>query len=417
MKLIWHEQKTPPALYAALGFAALFLCATPTPHSLALRQGSFVIAALILLFSTDRKELAATFAALPLKGVFAAWGALAVLSLLWAVAPAYSAGEIKAEVIYPFFAYAVFFALARGGIQLRILYSALIATLVAIAAASAWLRLTTGNVTDAAWIFNGIGSYSTLVVVALPFFVLLWVRAGWVWRLSMLAALWLVLAPLWYANTRAAWVAIALALGTMLSLVAARAPTLHARGRLAIVLLTVAVALPVLFVDVLAKRQGMEGSDLSAIAETTANVDPRPALWRFAAEKIGERPLTGYGFGIRSFTYAFPEVPQKNVVLWHTHNLILEYAVQLGIPGVLLLFVIFGSVVHACWRIYGRSNDGGLIWLGAAGIALTIGVFAKSMTDIFFYRENGLLFWALIGTVLGYAHHSRARHAGPTPLG
>lgn len=408
MKLTWEDRPTPAALYWALGFATVFLCAAPAPHTIALRHIALVIAATIAIFALGRRGLADVWRDLPLKGVFAAWAALALLSLLWAVTPAYSAREIKNEVFYPFLTYAVFFAIARGGIQLRILYSALTAMLIATAATSAWLRLNTGNVGNPAYIFNGIGSYSTFVVAALPFAVLLWMRAGWIPRLLMLASLWLVLAPLWYASTRTAWIAIALSLGAMLSLIAARAPTLHTRRRVVVALLAVAVALPLLFVEILAKRQGMEGRELSAIAETIASVDLRPGLWRFAVEKIGERPLTGYGFGIRSFTHAFPEMAQKSEIMWHTHNLILDYAFQLGIPGVLLLALIFGAVARASWQIYRRSDDSGLIWLGAAGIALAVGVFAKSMTDVFFYRENALIFWALVGTVLGYARHAHA---------
>lgn len=411
MKLTWKDQPTSPALYWALGFATVFLCAAPAPHTIALRHTALVIAAVIAMFALGREGVKQALRDLPLKRVFAAWAALALLSLLWAVTPAYSAREIKNEVFYPFLTFAVFFVVARGGLQLRILYWALTAMLLATAATSAWLRITSGNVAEPAYIFNGIGSYSTFVVAALPFAVLLWVRAGWAARIAMLPGAWLILAPLWYANTRAAWVAIALSLGTMLALIAARAPTLHARRRVAIALLVTVVALPLLFVEILAKRQGMEGRELADVAEATASVDPRPALWRFAIEKIGERPLTGYGFGTRSFTHAYPDMTQRNAMLWHTHNLVLDYAFQLGAAGVLLLAVLFGTVILKFWRIHRESNDSGLIWLGAAGIALAVGVFAKSMTDVFFYRENGLMFWALVGTVLGYAHHTRAQRA------
>lgn len=411
MILIWRDQTLPRALTWAVGFATVFLFALPAPHTIALWQTSFSIAAFIVFFSVGPHDLKKLLAAMPLKAVFVAWALLALLSLAWAVMPSYSLREIKNEIAYPFMAYFLFFVLARGGLQLRIFYGAAVAMLIAAAMSSAWSRITGGEVSAPAYAFNGIGSYSTFLVAALPFAVLLWVRTTFVVRIGMLVALPVVLAPLWYATTRAAWVAIALALGTLLALVATKAPTLHFRRRAAIALLVVVVVTPLLFVEILAKRQGMEGSELPAIAETIANVDQRPALWRFVADKIGERPWTGYGFGVRSFAYAFPEMAKANLMLWHTHNLVLDYAFQLGVLGVVLLLAIFGSITREFWRIHRYSEDTGLIWLGAAGIALVVGVFTKSMTDIFFYRENAVLFWSLVGTVLGYTHHSR--HSRP----
>mgnify|MGYP006866175926 CR=1 FL=1 len=42
-----------------------------------------------------------------------------------------------------------------------------------------------------------------------------------------------------------------------------------------------------------------------------------------------------------------------------------------------------------------------LLAVGAAGLALVVGVVAKNMTDDFFVRHNALLFWSLTGAALG----------------
>jgi len=42
-------------------------------------------------------------------------------------------------------------------------------------------------------------------------------------------------------------------------------------------------------------------------------------------------------------------------------------------------------------------------------MAMMAGVVVKNMTDIFFYRDNSLLFWSLVGLTLGYAKYREQR--------
>lgn len=336
---------------------------------------------------------------------------LALVSIAWAVEPWYSAREVKNEVLYPFLAYFVFFAISRGGNQLQLFYAGALTVLFGAALSSGWARLTTGEATAPAYLFNGIGSYSTFLIALLPFGILIWVRAGVVMRVALLIAFVFILAPLWYAHTRIVWVAATLTMATLLSLVATRASTLGFRRRAAIGLIAVVFAMPAIFVEILGKRQGMETRSLTDIAQTTASGDPRPALWRLTMTKIGERPWTGYGYGTRSLAIAFPEIPRRNGELWHAHNVVLNFGVQLGVPGMILAVVIFGTILRRFWQIYRDRSDNAYTWLGAAGIALVVGVFTKNMTDVFFYRENALIFWALVGTVMGYYHHTRNKPA------
>lgn len=389
------------------GLAALFLFALPLPHAIALRQVAFTIAFWTMVFAL-RGFATIPFRQLALTKPFIAWAILATASLAWAVNPAYSLGEIKSEVVYSAVAFLFFYAITRNALQLRIFLWALIAALVAGAASAVigWYR--TGSITEATLLYNGVGSYSTFLVALFPFLALTWISTG-VWRTRIALALLtpLVFAPLWMSFTRNAWFAIGISLFLLLILMVGKSHVRHMRARLVIALVLVGTFTPLLLLNVLANRLGVEPS-LGPVALATAGNDPRPALWTFVAERIAERPWTGYGFGVRTFNYAFPQIAEQNNVLWHTHNLILEYGFQLGVLGIAVLAWIFVAITREFWRLY-ESNERRTSLLGAAGIALVAGVLAKSMTDIFFYRENALLFWSLAGIALGYARHQTRR--------
>jgi O-antigen ligase len=73
----------------------------------------------------------------------------------------------------------------------------------------------------------------------------------------------------------------------------------------------------------------------------------------------------------------------------------------MGIPGMIVLLIIFIAIAREFASLY-RSRDDTCSKLGAAGLAIVAGIVVKSMTDIHLGRNNSLLFWALIGMMLGY---------------
>jgi O-antigen ligase len=80
----------------------------------------------------------------------------------------------------------------------------------------------------------------------------------------------------------------------------------------------------------------------------------------------------------------------------------------MGIPGILVLMLLFFSILREYWRFY-KSVDVRLQWLGACGLAMVIGVLMKNMTDHFFSRDLSLLFWSLVGMTLGYGKRLQDR--------
>jgi len=52
--------------------------------------------------------------------------------------------------------------------------------------------------------------------------------------------------------------------------------------------------------------------------------------------------------------------------------------------------------------------------MGICGIAVTIAMVTKNMTDDLFWRTDALLFWALVGLLLGYGTRLKSTEASGT---
>src|SRR6185295_6138284 len=121
-----------------------------------------------------------------------------------------------------------------------------------------------------------------------------------------------------------------------------------------------------------------------------------------------QRPLTGYGFG-RGLMHDTlrAKFGSLDINLWHAHNLVLEAALQLGVPGVLLLLLLLGALVRQGWR-YAMSDDDLSAAGGMALIGLVAGMVVRNMTDSLFGRQNSLLFWGVAGVLLAIGLRRRA---------
>jgi len=141
--------------------------------------------------------------------------------------------------------------------------------------------------------------------------------------------------------------------------------------------------------------------------------DPRGDLWRFAAGRIAEHPWVGAGIGKWALRDVF-DAHFHDVLRLHAHNVFLNRALEMGLPGVAVFAALLGSVVVLFWRL-AASDDARTAALGAAGLALVAGVVVKNLTDDFFVRQNALLFWSLTGAALGAASVREAPGAAGRP--
>lgn len=383
--------------------AALFLFILPVNHTIALRLIALILAwAVAVQISYSKHDTPD----LPLKIPIFTWAGLALLSLLWAEDPLYSLREVKDEIGYGLVTFFTFFVLSKN----RKAFLFFVATLTAgFLFLSGTIAL--AHTRFAEWRAEGfpgnVGTFSTYLVTVLPFLVLAIIynlKHKWLAYVSFIALAFLLLYTGYLTLNRAIWPATLLSgiIFGVLYFIKAERP--RAKNSALLVLLVFSGMALFQFISV-TEEKSLTLQQPASI-KLSISKDLRIPLWRYTAEKIAANPVLGAGFGKRVLEN---ELKAKfgNTNLWHAHNLFLNYAMQLGVAGVAVLIFLFFSIYREFWRLY-CVNDEKVYLLGICGIALVTGVLAKNMTDDFFVRDNALLFWALVGMILGLGNRQMA---------
>jgi O-antigen ligase len=231
------------------------------------------------------------------------------------------------------------------------------------------------------------GVVSTYVVTVLPalFWIAVedpncsWRRVGW-----LLIALVLFIAAI--TEQRAAWLALAVQIAVIAALLARAGRIPLSRRQVVVAGSLVLVTAVGAILSYSFYRHGNAGA---------LPADSRMAFWPSVLTMIGTHPLAGAGFGRQSMKIAYPQlIPGYNPELWHAHNLVLNYGLALGLPGVVALLALFAAWGRFFWRCAGTAA-------GIAGCALVAGVLVRNQFNDFFQRDMSLLFWALCGLFAG----------------
>ena len=373
---------------------AVLLFILPFPGTVALRLLALAAGLIVCAWSWHKEG----FPRIPASLALLFWVSCAFFSLGTAIDPAYSLGEIKNEIGYAMAAYLGFITLTRTREDAVFFVIALILGNLTLALLALWEHFVShAAYWNEAGRAGGSGSYSTYLLEFLP--MLLWAgcilphRHRWA-VVSGLIAMQLFVAML--VGQRAFWLVFGLQALFALYM-------LRARGFIAISKSqqrAVSVAAVVL-------------SSLAIIGTTATRFtvsleqDPRVTAWPAVAARILEHPLAGKGFGRQTMKNAYPDlVSQKYPLFWHPHNLFLNHGIAMGIPGMVATVLMFLALLRIFWNL-SRAEDRVIAMAGICGLLLVTGVVARNLSNDFFQRDLALLFWAIVGMLLGYANHAR----------
>jgi putative inorganic carbon (hco3(-)) transporter len=112
--------------------------------------------------------------------------------------------------------------------------------------------------------------------------------------------------------------------------------------------------------------------EISQNTGTANNLSGRIEIWSQAAYMIEDFPLTGIGMGTFTETAValYPFFLQDPDSVTHAHNLFLQVAVDLGIPGVIAWLTIWTLIVFSARQIYRSGRKFHIEWQIALGSAI-----------------------------------------------
>ena len=102
----------------------------------------------------------------------------------------------------------------------------------------------------------------------------------------------------------------------------------------------------------------------------------RAAIWKNTVSLIAAQPWTGVGWGEFNFAWTLTSFPDRPVAFFdHTHNLLLQFAVELGLPvAAVLALLLLGTLVLALRRSCAQPAGAGVPARAALVMVLLAGL-------------------------------------------
>lgn len=163
-------------------------------------------------------------------------------------------------------------------------------------------------------------------------------------------------------------------------------------------------AMPVLPLGYLERVQTM----FEVEADPTGSSQER---WRdtlAAIDHVRSHPIVGAGLGMD--VLALNEIRGKYWV--HVHDAYLNYAVDLGLPGLLLFVALLGTSIRSAWRTERRTRTDGELTAFAAGIR--IGLCAYALAALFHPTAYHFYFYYLAGLAVAVRRIGASSPLPPT---
>jgi putative inorganic carbon (HCO3(-)) transporter len=217
------------------------------------------------------------------------------------------------------------------------------------------------------------GCLVILCPIALAWLLFGWRKLSWAERLLSILAVLIMLAVIGLTQSRGAWIALGLVIVFL--------PVLRWRWGWIGLLLASGLSLGGIYYF-----GAMRVLDLLASSSTISGIDGRLEIWSRAIYMLQDFPFTGIGMG------SFSEVADKLYPFFlaspgsipHAHNLFLQIAVDLGIPGLIAWLATLFVVTAAGWQLLrlGRAKGATTIaGIGAGLLCSQLALVAHGLTD------------------------------------
>jgi O-antigen ligase len=418
MRISSSDSLSRRAFFFSYAAATLMLLVAPFPSSAGLRGALLLLSAagLIFVFVRNRGNSSPKLPSRLLMASALAWMVTVALFSAFGPDPRASLSAWRGAVLSPALAGGVFYLLATTRRDLLKFSFALFIGVVVLSIMLVHDPFRPEDPTHTA-LYGGVGRVTMWFTTLAPLLPLAWLaprRWRHVARLGCVMAVVAILVGTWFSGNRAAWISYAamLTVGTLAAIWSAKPRGISLRALLMVVPLLAILGAG--FYASSTYRANVHTNNSETPVEFLLK-DNRGGIWRTALEMIEEKPLAGHGYDLDrvgdDFTSRLSDTRLRGFIR-HGHNVLLDYAIQMGVFAAAILALLFVALFREFWRLAGaQKNERDQLARIAAicGVALITGVFARNMIDDFFSRHMILLFGAMIGILLGLANRSQSK--------
>ena len=220
------------------------------------------------------------------------------------------------------------------------------------------------------------------------------------WRLAPALVALLVVAILILTQSRGGWIAAIAGLYVLLLLWAAVLPPSRARRALRWIALAGAlvVVAGVLWIGPGTLWELWLNPPEETALGTLATLDLRRKMWPWAVTAIGDFPFTGVGLGafrqVAFRLYPLPIWPDYD--MGHAHNIFLQTALDVGLPGLVAYVAVLFVAAAVGWRVARRDPGFRPVSLGLLAGLVALHVFGLA-DALVLGAKPALVFWFALG--------------------
>jgi glycosyltransferase involved in cell wall biosynthesis len=156
------------------------------------------------------------------------------------------------------------------------------------------------------------------------------------------------------------------------------------------------------------------------LAGSNGSLEDRLALWRLALSLIAAHPLLGIGIG--TFSEVVGSIAPASLLsngrldVPHAHNLYLQFALDLGLPGLVAFIAMLAGAAHLTWRAVRRGPTARARGLVAGLACGLLAYLIYGFTDAIGPGEKpGLFLWLLLACIAAGARLAQREPASQGP--
>lgn len=148
------------------------------------------------------------------------------------------------------------------------------------------------------------------------------------------------------------------------------------------------------------------------LASTRTSMQDRAFIWSQALSHIQDAPWGGIGLNEFRYVYTPPDHMPRTHDIAHAHNMLLQTALDTGIPGLLVYVALMIALLRLASRTLRQGNAVAALVASGSGLCLLAFHAFGTVDAIALGSKVGVFQWAVSGLILG-AHEMRAPAADP----